>query len=145
MALTGTYSRTLDEKHRLTLPKRLRDQLGESDIDRLFITPEPSKCLGVYAPKAFEALATRISQQSSNDAELRNFLRLFYARAEEVDLDKQGRVRLPERLMTYADLTPDVVLIGVQTRAEIWDRQRWESFLEEQGSHYDEIAARAFQ
>src|SRR5688572_29377550 len=99
MTLTGTYTRTLDDKQRLAVPKRLREQIGGGEIKALFVTPQTNHSLGLYSPEAFDRLAKRLEERSSSGADYRNYLRLFYARAEEVELDSQGRIRIPERLV----------------------------------------------
>ncbi|MBW3539217.1 MAG: division/cell wall cluster transcriptional repressor MraZ [Planctomycetes bacterium] len=145
MTLTGTYPRSLDEKQRLAVPKRLREQFGDESLKSLFVTPETDHSLGLYSPAAFEALATRLGQRSANPAQLRNYLRLFYARAERLDVDSQGRIRIPERLMEFAKLQRDVVLLGVHDHAEIWDAGQWEQFLGQHGPEFDSMARHAFE
>ena len=98
MAITGSYSRTLDEKQRIAVPKRLRVQFADSG-QGLYVAPESEHSLGLYSSDAFDNLATRLAQKTTNRAEVRNYLRLFYARAERVDLDGQGRIRIPDRLV----------------------------------------------
>lgn len=145
--LTGTYTRTLDEKQRLAVPKRLRVQFSASgkEPESLFIAPETEHSLGLYSPESFESLANRLAERSSNRAEVRNYLRLFYSRAERVDLDSQGRIRIPERLVEYAQLTRDVMLLGVHDHAELWDKELWEQFLGRHSADFDEMASRAFE
>lgn len=145
MPLTGTYQRNLDEKQRLAVPKRLRDQFGEGELTSLYVAPGTEKSLELYSPQAFNSLASKLSERTTNRAEVRNYLRLFYARADEVPLDKQGRIRIPERLVEFAGLKHDVVLLGVHDHAELWDLQVWEEFLRSQGSRYDEMATQAFE
>ena len=147
MALTGTYSRTLDEKQRLAVPKRLRMQFAESGKEsaRLYVAPESEHSLGLYSPAAFEKLAARLAEKTTNRAEVRNYLRLFYARAERVDLDGQGRIRIPDRLVEYARLDHAVTLVGVHDHAEIWDSKLWQEFLEKHTPNFDEMAMKAFE
>ena len=144
MVLTGTFERSLDEKQRLAVPKRLREQMGGDEVRSLFVTPEPNLSIGLYSSTAFERLAARLEARSSNRAEYRNFLRLFYARAEELELDGQSRIRIPDRLMEYAQLHKEVVLMGVQDHAEIWGQARWAAFLEQHGPNFDAMASQAF-
>lgn len=147
MPLTGTYDRNLDEKFRLAVPKRFREQFtdAEEELASLFVAPGTERSLALYSPDAFDQLAQRLSQRSSNRADVRNYLRLFYARAENVSLDSQGRIRIPERLVELAQLRHDVVLIGVQDHAEIWDRGLWDEFLLKHGSEFDDMATQAFE
>lgn len=144
MPLTGTYQRNLDDKQRLAVPKRLRDQFGEGEIHSLYVAPGTSRSLELYSPQAFNTLAVKLAERTTNRAEVRNYLRLFYARADEAPLDRQGRIRIPERLAEFAQLKHDVVLLGVHDHAELWDRTLWEEFLQSHGSQYDDMATQAF-
>ncbi len=145
MTLTGTYTRNLDDKRRIAVPKRLREDFGEKELTCLYIAPGTDRSLALYAPAAFELLAARMAGKSSNRAEVRNYLRLFYARAEKVDLDSQGRVRIPDRLAEIAELQGEVVLLGVQDHAEVWNKELWDAFLEQHTVDFDEMAAQAFE
>ncbi len=145
MSLTGTYTRSLDDTQRFAVPKRLRDQFGKGKINSLFVTPETEKSLGLYSPEAFEELARRLADQPTNRVKKQNFLRMFYSRAEEVSLDSQGRVRVPERLVEFASIQSDIVLIGVHDHAEIWDSKVWDQFLKQHQEDYDQLATMAFE
>ncbi len=144
MALTGTFTRNLDEKQRLAVPKPLREAFGkESDTKCLYVAPGTEQSLFVYSTRGFEALAERFASQSRNDPSTRNYMRLFYARAEQVGVDSQGRIRIPERLVQLAELQHEIVVLGVHDHAEIWDKARWDAFLDQSGSSFDELASRA--
>src|SRR5882672_8715294 len=112
MALTGTYTRLLDEKQRLAVPKRLCEDFNEPELNSFYVAPGTDKSLVLYSPVGFERLARKIAKQSSNRVEVRNYKRLFFSRAEKVELDAQGRIRLPERLVEFAKLEKEVVLAG---------------------------------
>jgi MraZ protein len=145
MALSGTYTRSLDEKQRLAVPKRLCEDFNEPELNNLYIAPGTDKSLVLYSPAGFEKLARKIAKQSSNRVEVRNYKRLFYSRAERVELDAQGRVRIPERLVEFAGLSRDVVLVGIHDHAEIWDAAAWDEFLKTKGPGFDEISTQAFE
>lgn len=145
MALTGTYVRTLDDKHRLAVPKRLREEFGDPEPTSLYVAPGTENSLFLYAPAAFEEVAKRLAEQSPSRVEVRNYLRLFYARAEKIELDRQGRIRIPERLAGIAKLERDVVLLGVHDHAEIWDQNLWQAFLDRLGPDFDQMASQAYQ
>lgn len=68
------------------------------------------------------------------------YLRLYFSQAEGMEIDKQGRIRLPERLMEFAGLQQEVVLLGVNDRVELWDRPRWDRFMSEHAASFDRIA-----
>ena len=102
MALTGTYLRNLDQKQRLAVPRTLREEFYEKDLSCLYVAPGTENSLALYSPAGFDALASRLAEASRKMTEVRNYLRLFYGRAEKVNLDSQGRIRLPERLVALA-------------------------------------------
>jgi MraZ protein len=143
MLLTGTFARSLDEKLRIAIPKRLRDALG-SPLEALYVTPGNDGSLSLYAEEELSKLADRLAANSPAQQEVRAFGRLFYARAERADLDSQGRVRIPPELAQAAGLQKEVVLLGVQNHMELWDKTRWETYLASQQPRYDEIAEAAF-
>ncbi|MFN0056327.1 MAG: division/cell wall cluster transcriptional repressor MraZ [Planctomycetales bacterium] len=145
MVLSGTIARTLDEKQRVAVPKRLLDDFGETDLASLFVAPGTEKSLLIYSPAGFERLARRMAKKTSQPAQVRHFKRLFYSRAERVDLDAQGRIRIPERLVDFALLKRDVVLLGVQDHMELWDAAAWSTFLEQTSAGFDQIADAALE
>jgi MraZ protein len=143
MLLTGTYPRTLDEKKRLGLPKRAREQLQEPE--QLFVTPGPDQCLWLYSRDGLERLAEKLDQSPATDAEARVFRRLYFAQTEAVDVDRSGRILISERLVQFAGLQHDVVLIGVRDHLELWDAERWQHYLAQNGPRFDAVAEGAFQ
>jgi MraZ protein len=142
MLLTGTYPRALDDKNRLALPRRLREQLAEPGT--LFVTPGPDQSLWLYTDAELERLAARLDQSPATDAEARVFRRLYFAQTEAVDLDKSGRLLVPERLATFAGLQKEVVLIGVRDHLELWDSTRWQAYVNDHAARFDTVAERAF-
>lgn len=144
MALTGTWPRSLDDKGRLAVPKRVREQLGQ-EIEELFVAQGTEQSLALYTPEAFETLALRYSEKSGAKANIRGFMRLFYARAERIDVDSQGRIRIPDRLKGFAGLDREVVLLGVNDHLELWDTARWEDYVGSLNPQFDEIAALAYE
>jgi MraZ protein len=143
MLLTGTYPRTLDEKNRLALPKRFREQLGEPET--LFVTPGPDQCLWLYSQRSLEQLAEKLDQAPATDAEARVFRRLYFAQTEPADLDRTGRILVSERLVQFAGLAREVVLIGVRDHLELWDAARWQQYLTDNGPRFDAVAEGAFR
>jgi MraZ protein len=144
MALTGTYERSLDEKLRIAVPKRLRDEFGEGELTFLYAAPGADRCVALYSPAGFDRFAQKIEQQPAYRTDVRNYMRLFYAQAEKLDLDSQGRVRLPDRLATMAGLQREVVIVGVHDRAEIWDSTTWKDYLARLTPDFDAIATQVF-
>ena len=143
MLLTGTHPRTLDDKKRLGVPNRLREQLGKPAT--LFVTPGPDQCLWLYTQAALEQLAARLDQAPATDAEARVFRRLYFAQTKAVDLDRNGRILVPDRLAQFAGLEREVVLIGVRDHLELWDAQRWQQYLSANAPRFDAVAEGAFK
>jgi len=137
MLLTGTHPRTLDDMKRLTLPKRVREQVG--DVTQLFVTPGPDQSLWIYTKDELERLSAKLDQTPATDAEARVFRRLFFAQMESVEIDRTGRILVPERLVQFAGLEHEVVLLGVRDHLELWDAQRWTAFLAQNGPQFDKL------
>jgi len=143
MLLTGTHVRTLDDKKRLALPKRIREQLAEAK--QLFVTRGPDQCLWIFAKEGLEKLADQLDKAPATDGEARIFRRLFFAQMETVDVDGSGRILVPDRLVTAGSLVKDVVLLGVRDHLELWDSERWQKYLGDNGARFDAVAEAAFQ
>lgn len=143
MLLTGTHPRTLDDKKRLTLPKRIREQVGE--VTQLFVTPGSDKSLWIYTQGELERLSAKLDQTPATDAEARVFRRLFFAQMEAVDLDRNGRVLIPDRLVQFAGLEHEVVLLGVRDHLELWGAQHWKSYFDQHSPEFDKVAEQAFR
>ena len=141
MVFTGTFQRTLDGKLRVLLPKRMRADLSDSP---LFLTPGTDHCLEMHTDVSLNELAVKANKTSSGSRNLRSFSRLFYARAQQCDIDKQGRIRITSELAQIADLGKDIVFVGVGFHWEIWDQNRWEDYLVQNYQAFDEIAETTF-
>jgi MraZ protein len=144
MLLTGTFSRSLDDKLRLAIPKRLRDALGCPQGGDLYVAPGTDGSLSIYTEGSFEQLAVRLGKSSPTGQQVRSFTRLFYAQAQRLEIDVQGRIRIPQELVSLAKLEKEVVLVGVQDHMELWSATRWSGYLAEKRPHFDEIAEAAF-
>lgn len=145
MPLTGTYERNLDEKQRLALPKPIRDELTTSDAVVIYAAPGNDRCISLYSQQAFQELADRLTELSSARSEVRNYLRMFYSQAEAMESDKQGRIRLPVRLIEFGGLGSQIVLVGVRDHAEIWDKSRWEALVSSHTEDFDQLTLAAMQ
>ena len=145
MLLTGTFARSIDEKQRMAVPKPLREMMGCGSGKPLFIAPGTDGALAIYTEESLERFAMRLSQASPNEQHVRAFTRLFYARAQRVDVDHQGRIRIPADLVKLAGLEREVVLLGIQDHLEIWATDRWARYLSDKQERYDEIAEAALR
>jgi MraZ protein len=145
MLLTGVYNRSIDQKLRVAIPKCLREALESEKQSAVYFTPGTDQSLAIYSENALARLAERLAQASPTRQDVRTFNRLFYAMAQRVEWDSQGRVRIPPDLAKLALLEKEVVLLGVQDHVEIWAAQRWQSYLAGKQGQYDEIAEAAFR
>ena len=143
MLLTGTFNRVLDEKLRIGIPAHLRDALPCPPGRGLFVTPGTDHSLTLYSEAAFQTLGERLAQHPPTRQDVRAFSRLFYGQAQYVELDRQGRIRIPAELAALASLRKEVVLVGVQDHLEIWALSAWQSYVTEKQAHFDEIAESA--
>ena len=119
--LLGEHDHALDDKNRLTLPARQRDQLG----DRVVVTRGLDGCLYVYAAAAWEQLAARVGSLDPLSREARTMQRFFFASGSDAELDKQGRIVIPANLLESAGIGRDVTVAGIYDHLEIWDRAAW--------------------
>lgn len=117
----GEFSHTIDEKGRLTLPSKWRTDLGHGVV----VTRGVDKCLFVFTMPDFEKLAERIGALPMTQVEAREFSRHFFSGAADVELDKQGRILIPQSLREYAGLNGEVTVVGVNQRVEIWSAKSW--------------------
>ncbi len=145
MLLTGTFSRAVDEKLRVAIPKPLREALGDLAKGVLYVTPGTDGSLALYTEDTLAEQARRLMQASPNAQDVRAFSRLFYSRAQAVELDSQGRVRIPPELASLAGLGKEAVLVGVLDHLELWDRARWDVYVAQRQNEYDRIAEAAFE
>lgn len=145
MLLTGAFQRSLDEKHRFSLPKPVRDALAQAQLSPLFLTPGTDGSLSLYPESVLADLGQQLGQNSPNARDVRTFNRLFYAQAHRVELDRQARVRVPGELVQWAKLERDIVLLGVRDHLELWAKARWDEYLAAHQMQFDQIADEAFR
>ena len=131
----GEYNHTIDAKGRLIVPAKFREQLGEAFV----ITNGNDGCLNIYTREDWETFLEKL-QLLPNNGDSRKLKRKLVAQANDVELDKQGRILVPPALREHAGLSKDVVLAGVIDKIEIWDKDRWEE--QADVSDIDDIAER---
>ena len=124
----GTHSPKLDDKGRLFLPARFRDELSEGVV----LTKGQERCLFLFKAPDFAALADTLQAAPVTAKSVRDYSRVFFASAFDQAPDKQGRITVPAPLRAYAGLTRDCVVIGANTRLEIWDASAWARYESEQ-------------
>ena len=134
--MMGEYSHALDEKGRITIPARLRD-----DLDNHFVmTKGLDGCLFLYPMTEWGKMEERLKALPMTNASARAFQRLFLAGAQDVEVDRQSRVTIPPRLREYAGVAKDVVLVGVSSRVELWALEKWQAYQDTAQAEYEDVA-----
>ena len=130
--LLGTFAPKLDDKGRVILPAKFRDQLASGIV----ITRGQERCLYVFSERTFEELHEKIRQAPVTSKQARDFLRLFLSGANEERPDGQNRITNPVGLREYAGLSRELTVVGAGDRAEIWDTQTWNEYYASVESDY---------
>lgn len=136
--LVGEHKHTLDPKKRLSIPAKLRKEIGE----RAVLTRGLDNCLFLFSMKEWEQLAEKLAKLPMGQQDTRGFVRLLLAGASEVELDQLGRVLVPDFLRVYAGLNKTVIIAGLFNRLEIWDEDRWTAYKADLEKNSDRIAER---
>ncbi len=132
----GEYHHSIDNKGRLIVPSKFREELGEMFI----ITRGLDQCLFGYPLSEWKILEEKLKGLPLTKKDARAFTRFFFSGATESELDKQGRVNLPAPLLQYAKLEKDCVILGVSNRIEIWSEKIWEDYFVQSEESFAEIA-----
>jgi len=132
----GTHTPRLDEKGRLFLPAKYRDELARG----LILTKGQERCVYVFPLTEFERITESLRTAPVTAKGLRDYSRVFFASASDEVPDKQGRITIPPALREYAALDRDCVVIGANTRLEIWDSQAWAGYLGQQEDAFSEAS-----
>ncbi len=132
----GEYSHNLDDKGRLAIPVKFRHDLAEGAV----VTRGLDACLFLYTKAEWNKLAEKLASLPFSQAKARAFSRLMLAGAMDVEIDKQGRIILPEYLRQFAQLKKEVVVAGLYNRLELWDSNAWQSYKEQTEKESTDIA-----
>lgn len=120
----GEYTHSIDQKKRLAIPSRFRKDLGREAV----VTRGLDGCLWLYPLREWEMMAEKLGKLPIGQRDARGFARAMLAGASEVELDRLGRILLPDYLKNYAGLSKNVVVTGLYNRIEIWDEVRWREY-----------------
>lgn len=138
--MMGEYHHSLDEKNRLIIPIKFREELGKEFV----ITRGLEGCIFLYSLSEWKQIVSKLQSLPFTRKDVRDFSRFFLSGATTLEFDKQGRINITSPLITYANLTKNCVIIGVNDRVEIWSEERWNEFITEKESQLSEIAERLF-
>ena len=134
--LIGEYKHSLDVKGRLILPAKIREDMG----DKFIVTKGLDGCLFGFSQNEWTNFEEKLKTLPLTNKNARDFVRFFLSGATECEIDKQGRFLITSNLREYATLEKDAIIIGVGTRIEIWNREKWKSYNSDENISADEIA-----
>lgn len=133
----GEFSHTIDDKGRLTIPAKFRDELESGVV----ITRGLDGCLWAYGRSEWDTLADKIAQLPSTNPAARNFARFMFSIASDSIPDRQGRILLPQKLRDYAQIQDETIIIGVKNKLEIWSPAKWEEVVTKVEAATEDMAA----
>lgn len=132
----GEFNHTIDTKGRVIVPAKFRELLGEQFV----VTKGLDGCLFAYSENEWKKFEDKLNLLPVSNKPARQFSRFFLAGATSCEVDKQGRINIPQTLRTFANLTKEVAIIGVSSRIEIWDKEAWDAYNNDEEMDMDEIA-----
>jgi transcriptional regulator MraZ len=141
----GEYNHTLDAKDRFILPSKFREKIKTLKNKQFCITRGLDGCLSLYSQDEWKQLEQKLAALSFTKQQSRSFNRLLFSGATEVEVDTQGRITVPEYLKEFASIKREIVIIGVVNRIEIWDKERWNSFYQDNKKRFEEMAENLFE
>lgn len=136
----GTYTPRLDDKGRLFLPAKFRDELSEG----LVVTRGQERCLNVWSMQEFSTFTDRLKETPITSKSSRDYVRMLFAGASDETPDKQGRITVPPMLRDYASLSKDCVVIGAMNRIEIWGATAWQTYSDSQEQAFADLSEEVF-
>ena len=139
--LLGEYHHNIDDKGRLVIPTKYREELG----DEFIITRGIERCLYVYSKVEWEKLVSKLNTLPFTKKDARTFMRSFFSGATVCEFDKSGRINITSPLVSYAGLTKECVIIGVNDRLEIWSEEAFNKFMDDNQEQLEDIAEHLFE
>lgn len=136
----GEFHHSIDDKGRLILPAKFREDLG----DNFIITRGLEECLFIYSISEWEKITHKLNNLPFTKKDARSFMRFFLSGATATEFDKQGRINITSPLISYADLKKECVVIGVGDRIEVWSKEKWDDFYNSNKEKLSDIAETLF-
>lgn len=137
----GEYHHSLDDKKRLIIPSKLREDLG----DYVIVARGLEDCLFIYSQNAWNDIVNKLKTLPFTKKDARSFTRLFLSGATVCEFDKQGRITLKEPHTNYASLIKDCVIVGVNDRLEIWSKANWDNYFSNNKESMADVADHLFE
>lgn len=141
----GEYSHTLDDKDRFIFPAKFREKTKNLKVKKFFITRGLDNCLFLFHQEVWGKLEEKLKSLSFAKQQTRFFNRLYFSGAQEIKVDEQGRITIPEYLKEFAQIKREIVIIGVADRIEIWDKDNWHKFYQENRQKFEAVAENLFE
>ena len=136
----GEVHHNIDEKGRLIIPSKFRNELG----DKFIVTRGLEQCLFVYSLDEWNNIINKLKELPFTSKDARTFMRMFLSGATECEIDRNGRINIPSPLINYASLNKECVIIGVNERLEIWSNEKFDSFFEDNIDNFSDVAENLF-
>jgi MraZ protein len=136
--IIGEHHHTLDDKKRVALPAKFRKEIGK----KVVITHGFDKCLALFTPQDWRVHLEKLQTLSLGQADSRSLYRFVVGGAMETEVDKAGRILVPDYLKDFAGLGTDVVFVGLESRIELWDKEHWKSYKQNAQKEADLLAER---
>jgi len=139
--LMGEFHHNLDAKGRIIIPAKIREELG----DNIIVTRGLENCLFIYSEKEWSKVVSKLKELPFTKKDARSFTRMFLSGATSTEFDKQGRIKIANPLLEYADLKKECVVIGVNDRLEIWSKEKWDGFMNNASENLSDLADNLFE
>lgn len=137
----GEYHHNIDEKGRIVLPGKFRNE----DMDKIVVTRGFEQCLYLYTMEEWQKVVDKLNTLPFTKKDARTVMRSFFAGASICEFDRSGRINITSPLVSYAGLTKECVIIGVNDRIEIWDEKIYNNFMNDNASKIEEMAENLFE
>ena len=136
----GSYKFTLDHKGRVNIPAKLRRATAGSSYDTFVVTRGLEECLFVFALDQWEKIEEKLESLSFTQSAHRLFIRILLSNACDAVLDRQGRIAIPQNLLSLAKINKEILIIGALQRIELWNPEIFEKYLQQADQSYEQVA-----
>jgi MraZ protein len=140
----GEYTHNLDKKDRFVLPAKFRDKAEVLEKKKFYMTRGLEGCLFLFSEDVWKSFEEKLKAVSFTKHEGRSFNRLYFSGAQEIEIDSQGRIFIPAYLKEFAQIKREIIIVGVADRIEIWDKERWQRFYQENKKKFEDAAENLF-
>jgi len=145
MVFFGEYRGKIDNQGRLVIPAKLRASLGNKKKKLVYITRGLENCLFLFSEKIWNSQSEKLKLLPFTKGDPRAFTRLFFSGVYQSEIDKQGRILIPAYLLQYAEIKEKIVIVGVGTRIEIWEEEKWDKYFSHSLLSYGELAEKLIE